>query len=238
MDFLRQYELRYDLRLRIAEDYDLVARCMAAGARYFYLPVPTYFYRRHAGSTSHRQSVADLAAMLLAADSAAVGSYDPALLAAVAVREAGIRSALRHAKALDSLKARSLFGALIAIGYDSQAWRLMVQTIREGVGRRLHRSPSPGAAYRSAALVLGTPPAGSAQAREIARLAADGVAIEYRDPVADDTARANLADGLPPLSHIFVAPPATLDDAAYAMAPSVVCDIATPTAPNIAGSSA
>jgi len=238
MDFLRQHELRYDLRLRIAEDYDLVARCMAAGARYLYVPTPTYFYRRHAGSTSHRQSVADLSAMLSASNSAAIGSCDPALLAALAVREAGIRSALRHAKAIDALKARNPFGALAAIGYDGQAWHLMMQSIREGGCRRFLRSPAPGAASRPATLVLGVPAAESAQAQEIARLAAHGVAIEFRAPAANGAAKAKLADGLPPLSHIFVAPPATLDDAAYAMAPGIVPDIATLPAADTAGSRA
>lgn len=222
LDFLRRQTLRYDLRLRIAEDYDLVARTMAAGARYLYLPMPTYFYRKHSASTSHRQSVADLTGMLLAADSAAKGSDDPALLAAVNARELGIRSALRHVQALDALKQRKLFPALAKLGHDLRAWQLMVQTIVEGGGRRLVRRPLVKEPLSPAVLVVGKPPSGSLQSQEIAQLAADGMTIIFRDVVVDNRARAGLANELPPLAHIFVAPPATLDDAAYAMAPALV----------------
>jgi succinoglycan biosynthesis protein ExoO len=213
--------LQYDLRLRIAEDYDLVARALAAGARYRFLPAPTYFYRRHAASTSHRQCVADLSGMLRAADAAATGSSDPELLKAVAMRTAGIRSASRHATALDALKARRPLQAARALGADGGAWRLMRQTFVEGGGRRLRRTRANRDAAEPAVLVIGAPSHDPDVARAVERLEREGRPVVHRDRPADDRARALLADGLPPLTHVFVAPPATPDDAAYALAPSL-----------------
>jgi succinoglycan biosynthesis protein ExoO len=225
MEFLRRHRLRYDLRLRIAEDYDLVARALAAGASYRFLPCPTYFYRRHDASTSHRQSVADLSGMLAAADAAAAGSHDPDLLAAVAARTAGIRSALRHAKALDALKARRSLRALLQMGADRGAWRLMLQTFVEGGTWRLRRSGHEPPLAAPVAVVIGTPTAGSDVAVALARLERQGHRVERRAAPADDRARALLADGLPLPTRVLVAPPATADDAAYAMAPAIVREV-------------
>lgn len=221
VEFLRRHRLSYDLRLRIAEDYDLVARALAAGARYRYLPHPTYFYRRHAQSTSHRQSVADLSGMLAAADSALAGSHDPELLEAVAARTASIRSALRHVRAIEALKARRPWRAIVAMGPDRGAWRLMAQTFVEGTGRRLRRATDAGPAPPPCAVLVGRPEPASALAGKLARFEKSGRLVAHRDAPGDARSRALLADGLPPVTEIFVAHPGTLDDAAYLMAPSV-----------------
>lgn len=52
--WLAQNGLKYAENLAIGEDYDLVARCLAAGAAYRYVARPAYRYRRHSRSTSHR----------------------------------------------------------------------------------------------------------------------------------------------------------------------------------------
>ena len=54
--FLRDHAIRYDETLRIAEDDDLIIRCLRAGGRYRILPEPLYLYRKHASSISHRLS--------------------------------------------------------------------------------------------------------------------------------------------------------------------------------------
>ena len=65
---LRSSGVRYDPSLRVAEDYDLVARLLASGCVYRILPGLTYFYRKHGGSISHRLSRGVLDPMLYADD--------------------------------------------------------------------------------------------------------------------------------------------------------------------------
>ncbi|MEJ2459623.1 MAG: glycosyltransferase family 2 protein [Novosphingobium sp.] len=221
MEFLRKHSLCYDLRLRIAEDYDLAVRTLGAGARYLYLPHPTYFYRRHAASTSFRQSVPDLMGMLATADSAAAGSADPELLSAVVARTAGIRSALRHAQALDALKGKKPVHALLRMGYDRGAWALMLHSVIEGGRKRLFRRQGAEKEAVPSALLIGVPAPGSQVARAVAELEQGGRPVERRPVPENDRARAQLADGLPPLTEVFAALPATFDDAAYAMAPGI-----------------
>jgi len=57
---------RYNARLRIGEDFDLCLRLLIDGARYVVVPDPTYLYRRHAGSISHRLTEAALESLLAA----------------------------------------------------------------------------------------------------------------------------------------------------------------------------
>ncbi|WP_395331133.1 glycosyltransferase family 2 protein [Novosphingobium sp. BL-8H] len=215
--FLRRHDLAYDPHLRIAEDYDLVARMMARGARFAYLPRPTYFYRRHGASTSHRQSETDLSAMLAAAD-AVLGSGSTAdLRSAVAQRKAGIGTSLRHTRAIGHLKARNPGAALRALGRDWRAWSLLAASAWEGVGRRLASRPQPRPASAPVALVIGTVERGTALHAQIAQLAAAGTKIVTRPPPVDDAARAMLVNGLPALKASFIAPPASADDGGYAI---------------------
>ena len=65
-DALRSAGLIYNEALRIAEDDDLIVRGLLAGLRYWNEPRETYFYRKHAASTSHRLSVPNAEAMLAA----------------------------------------------------------------------------------------------------------------------------------------------------------------------------
>ncbi|MCX7645886.1 MAG: glycosyltransferase, partial [Rhodobacteraceae bacterium] len=97
-------DLRYDPTLRVGEDYDLVLRLLLAGARLHVLPDPTYLYRRHAASVSHRLSVPLAEAMLAAHDRLAAGA--PARLGpALARRRAGLVRALAYERLVAALKA-------------------------------------------------------------------------------------------------------------------------------------
>lgn len=62
--WLARLGLRYAEKLAIGEDYDLVARCLAAGAAYRYVAQPAYRYRRHSRSTSHRIRPDQIAAIM------------------------------------------------------------------------------------------------------------------------------------------------------------------------------
>lgn len=65
-EFLQEYGLRYDTALKIGEDFDLLARALARGAKFRLLDSLGYFYRKHANSISHRLSQETLAEMLQA----------------------------------------------------------------------------------------------------------------------------------------------------------------------------
>lgn len=60
---LERHRLRYDERLSIAEDYDLIIRALQAGLRYRVSPFIGYYYRKHPASISHRLSRPALDAM-------------------------------------------------------------------------------------------------------------------------------------------------------------------------------
>ncbi len=62
-DRLRRGGFSYNPALRIAEDDDLIVRLLLAGQRYWLEPIPTYGYRKHTGSISHRLSAANATAM-------------------------------------------------------------------------------------------------------------------------------------------------------------------------------
>ena len=51
---IAKQNFRYDERLTIAEDFNLIFRLLMAGAKFRTLPQIGYFYRRHSGSISHR----------------------------------------------------------------------------------------------------------------------------------------------------------------------------------------
>ncbi len=217
MEFLRRNGIAYDPHLRIAEDYDLVARMMACGARFAYLPRPTYFYRRHDASTSHRQSEADLSAMLAAADSVITSHSTADVKSAVAHRTAGIRTLLRHTSAIGHLKTRHPYAALRALGSDLRAWSLIATSAWEGVKRRLASRWNVQHSSVPVALVIGKVVPGSAMHAQITRLAASGTKIVIRPAPADDEARATLVDGLPALTATFITSPACDDDGGYAI---------------------
>lgn len=56
-DMLERSRVRFDERLRVGEDYDFVARLLAADARMMVYPWATYFYRQRAGSLSRQASL-------------------------------------------------------------------------------------------------------------------------------------------------------------------------------------
>ncbi|MEE2859434.1 MAG: glycosyltransferase family 2 protein [Pseudomonadota bacterium] len=98
---------RYDGRLQIGEDYDLILRILLGGACYLLLPDPLYAYRRHASSISHRLSVDRMAAML-AAHRALPRMEDPAAGKAAAAVDRYLRRALRYERLVSDIKGRHL----------------------------------------------------------------------------------------------------------------------------------
>lgn len=114
---LRRANLQYNPALRIAEDDDFVVRMLLAGMRYWLEPTPSYFYRRHEESTSHRLSAVNAAAMFGAAQNLsklAQSTCPKNVSAAFSRREAAMLRAADFAELVDVLKARR-FAAAVAI---------------------------------------------------------------------------------------------------------------------------
>ncbi|WP_158914570.1 glycosyltransferase family 2 protein [Caulobacter sp. S45] len=63
-EYLTRNKIRYDERLRIAEDFNLVIEALATGARYLRRRSAGYIYSKHASSISHRLKLADVQAMI------------------------------------------------------------------------------------------------------------------------------------------------------------------------------
>jgi succinoglycan biosynthesis protein ExoO len=126
----------YDERLRVGEDYDLVARLLATGARYWIDPAPRYRYRRHAASTSHRLRRNDVEALLEADDRfRARGGFSPEVLAALERRRRSLKRALAYDGIIAALKARSPGRALGQAMAEPGALPLLMFPIAARVAR-------------------------------------------------------------------------------------------------------
>lgn len=104
LDRLRALDLRYDERLRIGEDDDFVARMLLGGMRYWLHPAPTYRYRRHSGSISHRLSSANARAMAQAASGLVAAHPEPRHAPALRQRHRAFVRALAFVEFIDDLK--------------------------------------------------------------------------------------------------------------------------------------
>lgn len=113
LDRLKQFDIRYNPDLRIAEDDDLIVRLLAEGLRYWLEPSATYAYRRHAASTSHRLS-ASRAASIVEAGRVVVSDWRDLpsdTRAALLARVAAFERAAGFARLIEALKARQFVGA-------------------------------------------------------------------------------------------------------------------------------
>jgi succinoglycan biosynthesis protein ExoO len=109
----RRNALRYDETLTIGEDSDLIARMLGGGARMRVHPELGYFYRKHAGSISHRLNTPAIEAMLAAAERLG-GGENPALAHALALHRHALCDARAFVEIVDALKTRDLGPAVSA----------------------------------------------------------------------------------------------------------------------------
>ncbi|PNU06852.1 hypothetical protein A8V01_01370 [Novosphingobium guangzhouense] len=133
--FLLENGIRYDEGLRIGEDFDLLFRAMLAGARFEFLPRISYFYRRHAQSTSHRLALDDLAGLIAA--TRGYSANEAGLAALLRARLANLEGARRQLLALDALRERRILDALRVAGPHREARRLVLSSLRESCIKRL-----------------------------------------------------------------------------------------------------
>lgn len=141
LDWLREVGLRYDTKLRIAEDDDLVLRALASGARYRLMPRPMYFYRKHGSSISHRLSPANADKMLAAAERqrAVLEGQPPEVQAAWRRKFRALRRAWGFAWFIDALKRRDAGAALSVARATPDALLLLRQPIAAVLGRMASR---------------------------------------------------------------------------------------------------
>ncbi|WP_347271034.1 glycosyltransferase [Rhizorhabdus histidinilytica] len=107
-DLIAANDIRYDENLRIAEDDDLIVQLLRAGARYRTIPDAGYFYRKHGSSISHRLSLADVEAMVMAGERLAADLRDApvGIRRALARRNRSIRAARDFTLTIEAIKAR------------------------------------------------------------------------------------------------------------------------------------
>lgn len=126
----------YDATLRVGEDYDLVARLLASGARYWVDPVARYRYRRHTASTSHRLRRIDIEALLAADDRfRELGGLTAAELVALDRRRRTLQRALGYDSLIAALKARSPWRALGEAAADPSIVPLLMQPVAARLAR-------------------------------------------------------------------------------------------------------
>lgn len=178
-DALAAHGLWYDPRLRIGEDYDLVERALAKGLDYAFSPAPTYFYRRHASSTSFRLGRADLRALIAAEDERPSAAKGSALAAARAARRRSLVAALAHAEAVDDIKAGHIASGCARLLRAPAAARLMARSAREGLARRMGFPARKRGNGRWSAVLCGAPLPGSRIERAAQLLTGQGCDLRW-----------------------------------------------------------
>ncbi|MFC3069477.1 glycosyltransferase family 2 protein [Phenylobacterium soli] len=134
---LKTSGVRYDERLRIGEDYDVLLRLMASGLKLRTEPAALYFYRRHPASVSHAMDRRHLLSML-EADATFEADF-PNLPAAARRAQAARRRSLERALTYDDvvrrLKAGDVKGGLVRGLAAPDVWPLLTLPVRARVRR-------------------------------------------------------------------------------------------------------
>lgn len=216
LDALAAHGLRYNPRLRIGEDYDLVERALAKGLTYEFSPEPTYFYRRHSGSTSFRLACEDLRALIAAEDNRPRAMQGSPLADARALRRRSLIAALAHAETVEDLKTGRIGTGLARLLRAPGAARLMAGSAREGLVRRIRRPSGNPAQSRWSALLCGSPLPGSTIERAARLVSGQGCELRWIEdaPSADPEAIAQAGRGV---SLVLVADESQCDAAAFAI---------------------
>ncbi|MGJ4892927.1 glycosyltransferase [Bradyrhizobium sp. HKCCYLS3077] len=134
--------VRYDERLRIAEDYDFVFRLMLSGAKFRTIPRLGYFYRRHSGSISHRLNTAVLTSILDVEEERKQQQSLTALTPVLRARERSVRRALAFERLVQAIKARQALRAVAIAARNPFAAALLRLPVRE-LFLRLLAKPQP-----------------------------------------------------------------------------------------------
>jgi succinoglycan biosynthesis protein ExoO len=138
-DALRRTRVRYDERLRIGEDFDLIARLLAAGLSFWFDPSPLYRYRRHAGSVSWRSRVSDIQALIQAHDDLIVStSAMEQAPEPLRRRRRSLVSMLAYEEVIACLKAADPRTACMRAMQHPAIWPLLTRPIRSRLAGLFH----------------------------------------------------------------------------------------------------
>lgn len=134
---LRESGVRYDPRLRIGEDYDVLLRLLARGLTLRLEPAALYLSRRHAASISHALRRDHLEAMLRAdaAFEADTPDMAPAARRAQAARRRSLQRALVYDEIVQRLKGRDLAGGLVRAAAAPGVWPLLTLPVQARLKR-------------------------------------------------------------------------------------------------------
>jgi len=131
LDLLRDTGIRYDEKLRIGEDSDLIARLLAPGLRLRLEPSAHYMYRKHASSISHRIHRNAILALIEAnaqlIEELPQESGDA--MAALKRRDASLQSMLLYDQVITMLKAGDYRHAVSASIGAPHIWPLLTQPL-------------------------------------------------------------------------------------------------------------
>jgi succinoglycan biosynthesis protein ExoO len=142
---LRRTGVRYREDMRIGEDYDLILRLLAEGAKMRLDPGPLYRYRKHASSVSHTMQRDHLEAMLIAdAEFAARYPDQPAdVRRAQIARRRSLEAALAYDGVIAQLKAHDVSGGIRASLHDPAVWPLLTMPVKARLRRFAARLQAP-----------------------------------------------------------------------------------------------
>ena len=134
---------RYNEKLRIGEDYDLLLRLVLEGARLCVTPRSFYRYRRHSASISHRLSPAAAQTMLASHDDlvCAFAGASPGIRAAFAQRRRALREQLDYELLVAAIKQRRFGSAAAATLRHPSLLRRLARSLRERLARKAHSRP-------------------------------------------------------------------------------------------------
>lgn len=138
-DLLRQSGISYDETLRTGEDYDLMARLLACGAKLRVVPEAHYLYRRHARSASHRIGRAAILALIEAHTGFAreIGDSGEEVGEALRQRSQSLQSMLDYDEVVTLLKSGKYSKAAIMTTRRPAIWRLLAEPVNARLVRLL-----------------------------------------------------------------------------------------------------
>jgi glycosyltransferase involved in cell wall biosynthesis len=123
---IQESKIRYDERLAVAEDYNLIFRLLMAGATFRILPQIGYFYRRHSRSISHRLNSNVLQSILEVEKDWAARWPQAALRAPFRSRKRSIHRAIAFDKLVLAIKSKR-FAPAASISLSNPAAALLLR---------------------------------------------------------------------------------------------------------------